>query len=104
MIRFLFRFLGFWLMAGAFVALVVDGTRSIAATDIVFTSAARTWFSLSPGTLELAQAKVIALSPVAWTAVVNPLLNLPLFFLLGLVGVICLAIGRVPARSPFEAT
>lgn len=103
MIRFLFRFSGFWLMAGAFVALVVDGTRSIAATEIVFTSAARAWVSLSPGTLELAQAKVIALSPLAWSAVVQPLLNLPLFFLLGLIGALCLAIGRVPVRSPFEA-
>ena len=57
MIRFLFRFLGFWLMAGAFVALVVDGTRSIAASDIVYTSAYRAWVSLSPGTYDAAQAK-----------------------------------------------
>ncbi|MGU3492424.1 hypothetical protein ACLBXM_00145 [Xanthobacteraceae bacterium A53D] len=103
MIRFLFRFFGFWLMAGAFVALVVDGTRSIAATDIVFTSGTRAWLSLSPGTFEAAQAKVIALSPFAWTGVLYPLLNLPLFFTLGLLGVLALAIGRVPTRSPYEA-
>ncbi|WP_029005621.1 hypothetical protein [Azorhizobium doebereinerae] len=103
MIRFLFRFSGFWLMAGAFVALVVDGTRSIAATDIVFTSAARAWVSLSPASLEMAQARISALSPFAWNAVAQPLLNLPLFFLLGLFGALCLAIGRVPVRSPFEA-
>ena len=30
MIRFLLRFLGLWLLAGAFVALVLDGVRSIA--------------------------------------------------------------------------
>lgn len=103
MIRFLFRFLGFWLMAGAFVALVVDGTRSIAASDIVYTSAYRAWVSLSPVTYDAAQAKLTALSPFLWTHVGAPLLNLPLFFLLGLVGAVLLSIGRVRERSPFEA-
>lgn len=103
MIRFLFRFSGFWLMAGAFVALVVDGTRSIAASQLIFTSAASAWSALSPNSLDLAQAKVRALSAIAWTGVAAPLLSLPLFLLLGVLGVLFLAIGRARERSPFDA-
>ncbi len=103
MIRFLFRFTGFWLMAGAFVALVVDGTRSIAATEIVFTSALAAWTGLSPATFDMAKAKLTAVSPLAWSSAALPVLSLPLFLLLGVVGVVFLAIGRVPERSPYEA-
>ncbi|WP_341991170.1 hypothetical protein [Azorhizobium sp. AG788] len=103
MIRFLFRFSGFWLMAGAFVALVVDGTRSIAGSQLIFTSALDSWTAVSPNSLDMAQANLRALSPLAWTGVAAPVLSLPLFLLLGVLGVALLAIGRAPERSPFDA-
>jgi hypothetical protein len=43
MLRFLSRFLGFWLVAAAVVMGVVDGAKSIAASSIVTTSLAEIW-------------------------------------------------------------
>jgi hypothetical protein len=43
MLRILSRFLGIWLLAGALVAAVVDGARSIASSSVVLTPAGETW-------------------------------------------------------------
>ena len=43
MLRFLSRFLGFWLVAAAVVMGVVDGAKSIAASAVVTTSLAEVW-------------------------------------------------------------
>jgi hypothetical protein len=48
MIRFLLRFIGLWLLAGAFVALVIDGTRSISAGRLAITQFGTAWDSLHP--------------------------------------------------------
>ena len=37
MIRFVFRFVGLWILAAGFVALVRDGTNAIAANSLDFT-------------------------------------------------------------------
>jgi len=37
MLRFIARFLGFWLLAAALVAAIVDGAKSIAASSLVMT-------------------------------------------------------------------
>ncbi len=102
MIRFLFRFFGFWVLAGGFVALVVDGTRSIAASRILFTSTRDAWNSLSPATLTQAQARVSGLSAWAWPDLAAPVLGLPLFAVLAVLGLLMLAIGRVRRRSRYE--
>jgi hypothetical protein len=47
MLRFLARFLGFWLVAAALVAAVVDGAKSIAASALVISPVAATWADLS---------------------------------------------------------
>ena len=49
MLRLIFRFLGLMLLAAAFAALVVDGTRSIASNGIVLTSFGDTLAQLAPG-------------------------------------------------------
>ena len=41
MIRFVFRFVGLWILAAGFVALVRDGTKSIAGNAVFITPAAR---------------------------------------------------------------
>ncbi len=51
MIRFLFRFVGLWILAGGFVALVLDGVRSIASSEIVTTPLGVTWLATSPDSL-----------------------------------------------------
>lgn len=104
MIRFLFRFIGFWLVAGGFVALIVDGTRSIAASALVFTSAGDAWFALSPGTLERAETSGRASLPFVWNTALLPMLSLPAFLLLVVGGIILLALGRVRERSRFEVS
>lgn len=102
MIRFLFRFIGFWLLAGGFVSLIVDGTRSIAAAGLVFTSAGDAWFALSPGSLEQAEKSGRAGMPLVWNNAILPLLSLPAFVLLVVLGVVLMSIGRVRERSRFE--
>lgn len=102
MIRFLFRFLGFWILAGGFVALVVDGTRSIAASALVVTPAHSAWTSLSPASLDKVRAWMSALAPWVWTDIAAPILDLPLFALLALVGLLLLAIGNTRRRSRYE--
>lgn len=102
MIRFLLRFAGFWLLAGGFVALIVDGTRSIAAAGLVFTSAGDAWFALSPGSLERAETSAKAGMPAVWNSVLLPLLSMPAFALLMLLGLMLMGLGRVRERSRFE--
>ena len=46
MLRFLARFLGFWLVAAALVTAVVDGAKSIAASALVATPVAETWATI----------------------------------------------------------
>lgn len=102
MLRFLLRFTGFWLLAGGFVALIVDGTRSIAASGLVLTSAGDAWFALSPGSLERAEASGRAGTPELWSSVLLPLLSTPAFVVLLLLGLVLMALGRVRERSRFE--
>jgi hypothetical protein len=47
MLRFLARFLGFWLVAAALVAAVVDGAKSIADSALVLTPLSATWTALA---------------------------------------------------------
>jgi hypothetical protein len=47
MLRFFARFVGFWLVAAALVAAVVDGAKSIAASALVITPVAATWTELT---------------------------------------------------------
>lgn len=103
MIRFLFRFIGFWLLAGGFVALIVDGTRSIAASALLFTSAGEAWFILAPDSLAALEASTRATFPALWEPGLTAVLSLPAFFLLAFVGIVFLAVGRVREHSRFEA-
>ncbi|MFG1401649.1 hypothetical protein [Xanthobacter sediminis] len=103
MLRFLLRFVGFWLVAGGFVALIVDGTRSIAASRLVFTSAGDAWSVLAPQNLELAQTQAAVAAPWLWPQVMVPALSLPASVLLVLVGLVLLGLGRQRERSRFQA-
>ncbi|MFG1477715.1 hypothetical protein V5F53_03520 [Xanthobacter sp. V4C-4] len=97
MIRFFFRFIGFWLVAGGFVALIVDGTRSIAASRLVFITVGEAWLALAPQNLERAEAA----APQIWPSLM-PLLSLPASVLLVLAGLALLGLGRTRERSRFQ--
>jgi hypothetical protein len=46
MLRFISRFVGYWLLAAALVAAVVDGAKSIAASAVVTTPLGQTWTAI----------------------------------------------------------
>ena len=99
MIRFLFRFVGLWLLAGAFVALVIDGTRSIAASRLILTPVGEAWVAFHPASIELLRSAVERnLSPWLWDKVFVSILFLPLWMLLGALGVVLVLLGRPRVR------
>jgi uncharacterized membrane protein (UPF0136 family) len=101
MLRFASRFLGFWLVAAALVAGVVDGAKSIAASSLVLTSVADTWGLIvaaagSPSTMEPSSAR--------WPLdlVLQFLLAAPTVVLFGALGAVFLILGarrRPPTLS-----
>ena len=46
MLRFIARTLGFWLVAAALVAAIVDGAKSIAGSRLITTSLAESWAAI----------------------------------------------------------
>lgn len=97
MIRFLFRFVGLWIFAGGFVALVLDGVRSIASSAFVTTPLGVAWLAASPDSLARFRTFVeTSLSEGLWTSLGVPLLDAPLFAVLGVVGLVFMLIGRRP--------
>ncbi|MCK0196009.1 hypothetical protein MWN34_03690 [Ancylobacter sp. 6x-1] len=100
MIRFLLRFIGLWLLAGGFVALVVDGTRSIASSELVMTGLGEAWFALNASSLTRIQHAVeTGLSPRIWDYVGVPVLMTPLAASLAVLGILLLLLGRTPREK-----
>ncbi|MBZ0218083.1 MAG: hypothetical protein K8F25_16115 [Fimbriimonadaceae bacterium] len=92
---FVFRFLGLCLVAIAFIALVVDGTKSIAASTLYFTPLGEGWFSLHPPSLNLFQAIVERYTfPFIWDSIIIYLLLLPVWVVIAALGLLLLYIGR----------
>jgi hypothetical protein len=99
MIRFLFRFIGLWLLAGAFVALVIDGTRSVGASRIVLTTTGEAWSVLHRPSLEQFRTYVEGGFPAwVWDPLVLNLLLAPLWAALGVLGILFALLGRTPPR------
>jgi hypothetical protein len=95
MIRFVFRFAGLWILAAAFVWLVIDGTKSIAGNAIVVTKLSNTWYEISPSTLLRVQPTIEHhASEWLWNSVVQTILEQPTWLVLGVLGSILILIGR----------
>ncbi|WP_436642194.1 hypothetical protein [Microbaculum sp. FT89] len=95
MLRFLSRFIGLWLMAGALVALVVDGAKTIASGAVVTTAVGQMWYSVSPATLNAAQAGIQRnVSPFLWDPIIQSILTAPGFVVFGVLGTLLLLAGR----------
>jgi hypothetical protein len=91
MIRFLFRFIGLWLLAGAFVALVIDGTRSVSASRLILAPVRDAWALVDPLSLASWQKQF---SGGVSEALFGAFLAMPFFVLLALTGLLLLLIGR----------
>jgi hypothetical protein len=96
MIRLLFRFLGVLLLAAAFAALIIDGTKSIAANAVLYTPTADTAAQIFPEKFKLLQPALVQLQPLLWDPVMTSILRLPIWIIIAVAGIICLLLGRKP--------
>ena len=95
MIRFLFRFAGLWILAAAFVWLVIDGTKSIAGNALFYTPLSDTWNSVHAASLQQVQPVIERYAgKLAWEQVSQWVLNAPTFAVFGVIGAVLVLIGR----------
>ena len=95
MIRFLFRTLGLLFLAAAFVFVVYDGTKSIAANALVYTKVSEIWTLLHAASLQQLQPLIEKNAPPwLWDPVVVTVLNAPTFVAFGIVGAMLVLLGR----------
>lgn len=95
MIRFLLRTLGLLSLAAAFVFLVYDGTKSIAANALVFTKVSEIWVLVSATSLQQLQPLIEQNAPAwAWDPVAVTLLNSPACVVFAVVGAVLVLLGR----------
>ena len=90
MFRFLVRFCGLMLLAGAFAAAVVDGARSLADQRVELTSMGRALDYAFPSKFPLLQPFVEQRlrQPLLWDPVLLDILSAPAFVVLALLGLI----------------
>ena len=91
MIAFIARFAGLWLIAGALVALVVDGTKTIAGSRLIITPLKQTWTTLGPASLQALQSFVEQkveshVGHWVWDPAIQWILALPTWAVLGVLG------------------
>ena len=95
MIRFLLRTIGLFCLAAAFILVIYDGTKSIAANNLYLTSVRDLWTLINAASLAKVQPLI---SPIAggilWDPVAVAVLGAPSWALLGLFGILCLLLGR----------
>ena len=95
MIRFLIRTLGLLFLAAAFVFLVYDGTRSIAANAPVYTKVDEVWSLVHSASLQQFQPWIESKAPHwLWDPVMTTILDAPAAVALGIVGAILILLGR----------
>lgn len=86
MLRLVTRFLGLLLLAGGFIALIVDGTRSIAGGTLLVTSLRSGLSDSFPAFYRSLESSVQAKSASLWDPVATTLLLLPVSVALGGLG------------------
>jgi hypothetical protein len=99
MIRFVFRLFALFFLAVAIILAVVDATHSVAQGAYVMTALGQSWYSVSPSTINLAQALVQRYTlPFLWDPVMVWILTLPGFVVFAALALIFYAIGHKPRR------
>ena len=99
MVRLVFRFLALVILAGAFVAVVVDGTRSVAAGSAAILPLGRTIATVAPDTFLKLHAAIEMHAPLLWDPILVTILLLPTWVVLGAIGLVLLALTRRPAAK-----
>ncbi len=95
MIRFVIRTLGLLIVAGGFVALVIDGARTIANGALAFTPLGETAFKAFPASFPILQPAVERhVHPLLWDPVLLNLFLAPTFAVAFVVGFALLWLGR----------
>jgi hypothetical protein len=95
MIRFLLRVIGLFCLAAAFILVIYDGTKSIAANTVFMTSVRDLWQLINGASLAKMQP---LLSPYAggllWDPGAVAILGAPSWAMLGGFGILCILLGR----------
>ncbi len=95
MIRFLLRTLGLLFLAAAFIFLVYDGTRSIAANVLLYSKVDEIWSLVHTASLQQLQPSIAKSAPPwLWDPVVTTVLDAPAVVVLGIIGAILILLGR----------
>ncbi|MFC5067701.1 hypothetical protein [Flaviflagellibacter deserti] len=92
--RFLVRMIGVFLFAAAFVALVIDGTRSIAGNALYLSSLGESVKLVWPNGMEAIENSLRSLYESLWDPAGSWLFAQPAFVVLGLAGLFLMLIGR----------
>lgn len=98
MLRFLIRSIGVVIFAGAFVAAVADGTRSIVGHELSWTSTAQAIGLFWPNAVGRWQEAVGSLWPPLWDPVLVWILAQPAALVFGVAGLLLMALGRARPR------
>jgi hypothetical protein len=97
LLRGLVRLIGFLLIAAAFVAGVMDGARSIAASGLDYAKLGETGFRLlGERFLQLQPAVERSVHPLAWDPVLVSLLQIPTSLMLLGLGLLIYRLGKRP--------
>jgi len=95
MIRFLFRLLGLICLAAAFLLLVYDGTKSIAANQLYLTSVRMLWDLLNAASLAKLKPLILPFAGgYLWDPVMLSILAAPAWSVFGVVGALLIMLGR----------
>lgn len=100
--RLILRVLGTWLIGLALVLLVIDGTKSLGANALVFTSLAELWTQIHPPSLESVKSFFDSrFFADLLDAALAALLGYPAFAVFGVPGIFLALLGRKPHRERF---
>lgn len=94
MIRFILRFIGMWVLAVAFVALIRDGTKTIASNVVFFAKLHDDWDNVSANSLDSLQHATERVAGWLWNPVMQAVLDKPTWLVLGTVGCLLVLLGR----------
>ncbi|WP_319772633.1 hypothetical protein [Breoghania sp.] len=102
MLSFLSRVLGILCVAVALVTAVIDGTKSIAASQLVTTPFGAHWYEFAPESLNAAQAAVQRHVAVwLWDPVIQWILLLPTWGVAGALGALFVWMGTRRRRRNY---
>jgi|SRR6476619_4932588 hypothetical protein len=95
MFRFLFRFFGLLLLAGAFIFVIHDGIKSISVNNLLLTKTSDFWTLIHDGSQQSFQALVEKYAGSdLWRFTALLILDQPAAVLFGVLGVVLTLLGR----------